>query len=120
MSQTQRNTILRQLDNEYTTFLKEEINISQFSYLHMKHPEGKDLKETKIQGKKLISLIKLYGQLKTIEINKKMLEKIIEVNRHCHNEDNTSQIEWSKQHEKQLKLGMKYLKDKKAYVKLYN
>jgi len=38
MSQTQRNTILRQLDNEYTTFLKEEINISQFSYLHMKHP----------------------------------------------------------------------------------
>lgn len=120
MSQTQINTILRNLEHEYTSFLKEEINVLDFSFRNMNEPKGKELTESKKQGKQLVSLLRIYSQLKNLNTTKEILQKIIEVNRHSFNDGKKIQLEWSKQHDKQLELGSKYLKEKNKYMKLYS
>jgi hypothetical protein len=61
---TQRNHVIDYLDEEFDDFITAQVESSQGLIANFKKPTGKELTETRKQGKALIQLVKAWCQLK--------------------------------------------------------
>lgn len=121
MSQTKRNQVLNHLDQEWELFLHKELRLAEQAYSNFSPPQGKDLKAEQKQGKKLSQLIKIWTQLKVLQVQKESAEQLKQLARHRHNkkECDKSEADWVKLHDRQLKQATKYIQAKQVYEKMF-
>jgi hypothetical protein len=118
----QRNQVLRDLEKEYSEFLREELRVLEFGYSNMVQPKGKDAKDKIYQGKLLNRLLLMWIKLKQLETEKDVFQHAQDtcVYIYLPKEKKKYEKRWAKAHTKQLDLADDYMFLKNEYKKLYS
>jgi len=122
MAIQQRNRVLRDLQTEYTSFLREQLRILQFGFSNMKQPTGKDAEDLRHQGNLLNKLFSVWSKLQQLATEK---DTLLHMQTTCEymylpKEKVKYEKKWASDHDKQLDLGDEYISLKREYMKLYS